>query len=143
MADILLDFPIVATAERVFHGVTTPVGLDAWWTIKCSGQPSIGTEYGLWFGPKYDWRAVVTRCTPGREFELEMVRADKDWMSTRVGFLLEQTAGVTRVRFHHTGWLEVNEHYRISCFCWAMYLRLLKRNIETGEIVPYEQRLDV
>jgi hypothetical protein len=36
----------------------------------------------------------------------------------------------------------VNEHYRISTFCWAMYLRLMKKAIETGEVVPYAVRLD-
>ncbi|MCH8956850.1 SRPBCC domain-containing protein, partial [candidate division KSB1 bacterium] len=38
---------------------------------------------------------------------------------------------------------EANEHYRVSCYCWAMYLRLLKRYVEHGETVPYEDRLDV
>jgi hypothetical protein len=48
-----------------------------------------------------------------------------------------------QVRFHHLGWPEANEHYRISCFCWAMYLRIMKRNLEYGETVPYERRLAV
>jgi hypothetical protein len=47
------------------------------------------------------------------------------------------------VRFHHTGWPQSNDHYRISCYCWAMYLRLLKRNVERGEVVPFGQRLEV
>jgi len=29
-----------------------------------------------------------------------------------------------------------------SCYCWAMYLRLLARHVERGEVVPYEARLD-
>jgi hypothetical protein len=37
----------------------------------------------------------------------------------------------------------VSAHYRTSSFCWAMYLRLLKRYVEHGEVVPYEKRLDV
>jgi hypothetical protein len=45
--------------------------------------------------------------------------------------------------FRHTGWAEPNEHFRISNHCWAMYLRILRRYLEYGEIVPYEQRLDV
>jgi len=43
----------------------------------------------------------------------------------------------------HTGWPEDNKHWRISCYCWAMYLRLLRRYLEYGEIVPYERRLEV
>jgi hypothetical protein len=36
-----------------------------------------------------------------------------------------------------------NDHFRISCYCWPMYLRLLRRHIEHGEVVPYADRLDV
>ena len=143
MADIVHDFPIKATAQRVFRGISTPEGLDTWWTKKSAGIPALGNEYALWFGPDYDWRAVVSRCVPGKEFELRMTRAQEDWSPTRVGFDLEEKNGVTQVRFHHLGWPEPNEHFRISCYCWAMYLRHLKRNIETGIVVNYEDRLDV
>ncbi len=55
----------------------------------------------------------------------------------------EQRGEVTQVRFEHTGWPVANDHYRISNYCWAMYLRLLKRYVEAGEVVPYEKRLSV
>ena len=72
-----------------------------------------------------------------------LTKADDDWKGTRVGFHLAAIEGGTQVRFHHTGWPRLNEHYRISCYCWAMYLRILKRYVEHGEAVPYDQRLDV
>ena len=143
MADIFNDFPIKASAQTVFQAVSTPAGLDAWWTLTSSGPAKEGAEYELGFGPDYDWRAVVSRCVPDREFEMEMVNADDDWRGTRVGFLFEEADGVTQVRFHHTGWPESNEHYRVSCYCWPMYLRLLRRYVEHGEVVPYDIRLDV
>lgn len=143
MADILLDLPIRTTPERLFGAMTTPAGLDAWWTLRCSGEPRTGAEYKLHFGPGYDWRARVVRCVPDEEFELEMSVADRDWVGTRVGFGLEPRGDVTWLRFHHRGWRESNEHYRISCNCWAMYLRVLRRFIEHGETVSYERRLDV
>ncbi len=48
----------------------------------------------------------------------------------------------TRVQFRHNGWPHVNEHFRVSSYCWALYLRLLRRHVELGETVPYEDRLD-
>lgn len=143
MADILHDLPIDAPPDRVFHAVSTPEGLDTWWTQRSAGAPQEGAEYELGFGPEYDWRARVTRCVPGREFELEMARSDRDWLGTRVGFRLEPRGYGTWLRFSHTGWPAPNEHYRISCNCWALYLRVLRRSLEHGESVPYEQRLDV
>lgn len=143
MADIFHDFPIRAPLDQVFEAVSTPSGLDRWWTKASEGEPSQGAEYELSFGPEYDWRAEITRCVPNSEFELEMVRADHDWIGTRVGFRLERRGAATWVRFYHTGWPATNEHYRISCTCWALYLRILRRHLEHGESVPYESRLDV
>lgn len=142
MADIVQLFPVKAAPQDVFRAVSTPQGLEAWWTKRSSGRPEVGAEYGLWFGPEYDWHAIVSQCVPQREFELEIVDADDDWRGTRVGFVLEEKDGVTHVRFHHLGWPESNDHYRTSCYCWSMYLRLLTRHVERGEVVPYEERLD-
>ncbi|HJZ67403.1 MAG TPA: SRPBCC domain-containing protein [Blastocatellia bacterium] len=142
MHDIFQHFPIKASAMQVFDAVSTPTGLDAWWTKSSSGLPELGSEYKLGFGPGYDWVARVSRSDAGREFELEMTSSQEDWLGTRVGFELEEKDGATQVRFHHIGWPESNEHYRVSCYCWSMYLRLLKRYVERGEVVPYEERLD-
>ncbi len=143
MPDILQDFPIQATPERVFDAVSTPAGLDAWWTKRSAGRPEPGTEYELDFGPGYVWRAVVTQSDPPRWFELRMTDSDADWSGTLVGFELSPTARGTFVRFSHRGWPDANEHFRVSSHCWAMYLRILRRHLEAGEVVPYEQRLHV
>ena len=143
MPDVFHDLPIKAPLDRVFQAVSTSHGLDCWWTKRSVGKPSEGAEYELWFGPQYDWRAQVTRCVTNAEFELRIMRADADWIDTRVGFRLEDRNGVTWLRFYHTGWPSPNEHYRISCNCWALYLRILRRHLEYGESVPYESRLDV
>jgi uncharacterized protein YndB with AHSA1/START domain len=143
VADILQDLPIKADADRVFDAISTPEGLDRWWTLYSAGKPIDGAEYELWFGPELGWRAKVIRAVRPSRFELEMVEADQDWLGTRVGFELEHKDGVTQVRFHHTGWPRANDHYRISCHCWAMYLRILRRHVEYNEVVPFEERLDV
>lgn len=108
-----------------------------------SGEPVLGASYELDFGPDYLWRAVVTRSMPGEAFELRLTQADSDWTGTLVGFDLSPSASGTQVRFSHRGWPEANEHYRTSCHCWALYLRILRRYLEFGETVPYDQRLDV
>ncbi len=150
MADILHDLPIRAPRGVVFAAISTPAGLDTWWTKRARGAPRLGAEYELWFGPEYDWRAVVTACEPDSTFELRMTRADGDWLGTRVGFRLDgapaggvASDGHTRLRFAHTGWPTANDHCRTSNHCWAMYLRILRRHLEHGETVPYEVRLDV
>jgi uncharacterized protein YndB with AHSA1/START domain len=143
MADICHDFPIKGSAAVVFAAISTPEGLDSWWTKTCQGTPREGAEYDLGFGQGYDWRALVTQCAPESVFELKMVHADDDWRGSSLNFKLTGDGDNTQVVFRHSGWPEENEHYRISCYCWAMYLRHLKRYVESGVTVAYEERLDV
>lgn len=144
MPDILLDLFIRVEPDRVYEAVTTPRGLDSWWTKRCSIADSPdGAEYALWFGPEYDWRARVMRDLPQHEFTLEITLADDDWTGTTVRFLLEAQDTGTWLRFAHTGWPAANEHFRISSYCWAAYLRILRRSLEYGELVEYEERLQV
>ncbi|HEY4303090.1 MAG TPA: SRPBCC domain-containing protein [Gemmatimonadaceae bacterium] len=141
MSDILHDVWIQSKVEDVFRGIATPAGLDRWWTLKSSGTAKVDDTFELWFGPRYDWRAKVTTCQLNIEFELELTDAVPDWVGTRVHFLLEPKDGGTSLHFAHRGWAEVTDHYRVSNFCWAMYLRILRRYIEYGETVPYTDRL--
>jgi uncharacterized protein YndB with AHSA1/START domain len=139
--DVLHDFPIKAPIQRVFQAISSPNDLDCWWTMSSAGSPSLGSEYLLGFGPQYDWRAEVSRCHPHTDFELRMIDTDDDWTDTRVGFRLEERGAVTWVQFYHAGWRSSNEHFRISSNCWALYLRVLRRYLEYGESVAYENRL--
>lgn len=144
MADILQQLTIKAPQERVFEMFATPQGLDRWWTKTASGKPEQNADFTLFFGPGYDWRAKVSRYSPPQAIELLITNAHPDWNGTRVGCELEpENAEKTTLRFYHTGWPTANEHWRISCYCWAMYLRVLRRFLEYGETVPYEKRLDV
>ncbi len=142
MPDILLDVSVTAPIDQVFDAVATPRGLDAWWTLRAAGETRVGSVWTLFFGEPYDWRAVVRRCEFGRLIEWTVTTSDADWQGTCVGIELTPTDAGTRLRFWHTGWPETNAHHRRSAFCWALYLRLLKKFCETGDVVPHEQRTE-
>jgi len=143
MADIFHNFIIKISPDKVFEGISSSTGLDNWWTKSSKENPGLGGTYTLNFGPQYNWKAVVTKFKPGTAFELEMTKADADWLGSKIGFSLSPKNDITVVNFYHTGWPEKNEHFKISSYCWAMYLRILKRYLEFGELVPYENRLNV
>ena len=143
MPDILQDFPIAVSPSRVYEAVSAPALLDQWWTLRSTGRAATGATYELDFGPGYFWKAEVIRADPAAAFELRLTSADADWIGTTVGFELEATGDGTMVRFHHRGWSAENAHYRISNHCWAAYLRILRRHLEHGESVPYDERLTV
>jgi hypothetical protein len=85
-----------------------------------------------------------TSFAPGSELELQMTEAPVDWAKSCVDCrLTPEGEGKTRVLFYHNGWPEANEHWRASCYCWAMYLRVLRRNVEHRESAQHEKRLEV
>jgi uncharacterized protein YndB with AHSA1/START domain len=141
MANIFHSFTINAPIKNVFEGISIPGELDKWWSKSSEGDPGLHEMYKLYFGPQYNWIAIVSKYIPNKEFELNITDADPDWIDTRVGFLLHHKNDVTEVHFYHKNWPQSNDHYKISCYCWAMYLRILKRYLEYGEQVPYGNRL--
>ena len=140
MPDIYHTLSIAGSKERIFEAIGTGEGLNSWWTLTARGVPRSGAIYDFGFGPDYQWQAEVIRCEPGVVLEWKMTQSAPDWMGTCVGFQLKAVGDATQVDFHHTGWLERSDHYRVSSFCWGMYLRLLRRYIERGEVVPYDKR---
>ena len=140
MPDILLSFPILRDVLTVFDAMTAPAGLDRWWTLDSDGTATRGARYRFGFGPSCQWTGEVTHCQAPRAFEWTMRDADSDWAGTRVGFTLKDISDGTLVEFYHRDWPMENEHLRGSAYCWASYLRILRRHLEYGEDVPYAQR---
>lgn len=143
MPDILHDLVIKASPAKVFAAISEPEQVDKWWSLECSGRPEVGAEYRMFFGEPWDWRARVSRFERDGAFEWELITAMDDWIGTRVGFELSAIEGGTKVRFNHTNWKETSEHYRISSYCWAQLLHLLKRWVEAGEVMPHAERLEL
>lgn len=140
MAKIQHQFIVSASAQKVFEAFCTPQGLDSWWTLRSEGKPEKDNVYTFFFGPEYDWRARVVRVKPNNTLTWQMVQAMDDWMPTRVGFRLREKDGQTTVQFFHEGWQKANEHFGISNYCWGQLLAGLKNYVETGAIIPFEDR---
>ena len=141
--DIIHYLQVNSTLEKVYPVISTPRGISSWWSLDASGHTELGAILNLDFGPGYQWQAQVVEMVPLVEFELLLTKADLDWVNTTVGFQLTRAENHVDVRFSHKGWSEASDHYYISCYCWAMYLRLMKRYVEHGETVEYQQRLNV
>ena len=142
MPDIYHDIPFSVSGGKVFEAVSTSEGLSKWWSDGGVGEPVAGTAYDLDFGPEYQWKAEVEDVVPGEKFSLTMSESDDDWNGTTISFEIEDRGEESYLRFSHTGWPKDNDHYRSSSYCWAMYLRCLKRYVENGVVLPYERRFN-
>ena len=137
---IFHDFEIQVAPTKVIEAVSKPEHLNNWWTLKCTGEPKIGSEYNLYFATEYDWLAQVIEYHPEACFHLKMTDANLGWETTSFGFDVETTEKGALVHFWHMGWQEANSHFKISSFCWAMLLNGLKNYLEKGVVVPFEER---
>ena len=140
MADILHDFTILTAPGEVWDAVTSPSGIASWWSKKVVGEPKLGATYAFYGEDEIYSIGVVKRFEQGRLIEWEITKGAPDCMVTRMGFKLADEGGQTLVSFHHTGWPEVTSHFRERSFRWALDMRLLKRYVELGEVVRFEER---
>ncbi|WP_298760468.1 SRPBCC domain-containing protein [uncultured Psychroserpens sp.] len=140
MVDIYHQLTINESVSKVFKAISTSDGLDKWWSKSTLGLPKLNEKYTLNFGNDCIWKAIVSKFDINKEFQLTIVDSHIDWLHTKVGFQLINKGNCTEVVFTHSGWKEANEHFKNSSYCWAMYLRILKRYVEFGETVVYEQR---
>lgn len=142
MPQILHDLIIRASLKKVYDGISQPALLDEWWTNDCTGTASLGSLYRLGFTPDCVWSAEVTDCVPNHSFELRIFDTHTDWDETRVRFKLASDGDYTKLQFCHSGWRDENEHFRVSSYCWAIYLKVLKGYLEKGIRVKYDERYD-
>ena len=140
MFSIIHNFTIHSNAKKVFETISTPEGLNNWWTLKCSGKPALNEEYNLNFTDEYDWFAKISKFEENKFIEFSMVKAMEDWMPTKFGFELNEDGNQTHVHFYHTNWQEQNQHYGITSYCWANLLRQMKVYIEKGIITEFSKR---
>ncbi|MGG5207998.1 SRPBCC family protein [Chryseobacterium sp. MIQD13] len=137
---ILHDLEVNAKLEDVFRMVSVPEFLNEWWTHYCKGVPELNSEYIFEFSEEYIWKGKISKFNPPYEIEFLITDADADWTGTKVGFILKETVNGIKISFYHTDWKHTNEHFRQTSFCWAVYLRILRRFVEEGLHIPYSER---
>lgn len=64
------------------------------------------------------------------------VKHGSGWENTDIRFELESIGSRTLVRFDHTGWREITDHFRDCSMSWAYFLESLKLYLETGKGTP-------
>lgn len=134
---------IKSSPEKVFAIIAEGKGLNLWWTLASSGQFKLNEEITLDFGPGYIWKAKIIAFTKNQFIEYQIIESTEDWKNTIVSLELIATKTDTILRFHHKNWKDDREHFQSSSYCWAVYLRLIKKYLEKGITVNYENRLDV
>jgi len=139
--NIYHDLLINISAEKLFNAVSKPAELVNWWPLKCSGEEKLKSEYNFNFTDTYNWFGNVITYKPNTSFHIKMTKADKNWNLTSFGFDIEEiSSNKVQLHFWHKNWQNCNAEFKQSSFCWAMLLNGLKKYVEKGIVIPYEER---
>ena len=135
MYHIFHDIDIKASREDIYSMLISPDKLNIWWTVKSEGQAEVNGEYRFYFSEEYDWKAKVLEMSHGETLTYQMIKADSDWKDTLLSFeIIEKDREHHILRFEHRQWRQVNDHFRRSNYCWALYLNDLKKYVEQNVI---------
>lgn len=140
MPDIVHEFNIKATPQRVFEAIASQEGLSSWWTRDTEAQPQVGSVAVFGFDRRsLIFRMAIEALDQPRRVAWHCVGDHEEWKDTRLTFEL-QAAGQsdeTLVRFKHMGWRSADGWLGSCSYTWAHVLGRLKSYAETGERSPY------
>ena len=86
MYDIYHDIQINARLQEIFDAISVPQGLNAWWTVRSSGVPTIGSEYNFYFSEDYNWSAEVVSYVENASISYRLTYAANDWIDTILNY---------------------------------------------------------
>ena len=131
MYHIFHDTEINAKPESIFHMISTSDGLNTWWTVASEGKLDVNEKFRFYFAKDFDWQAKVLEFKTDESLTFQMVKADEDWDNTLLSFeIISVGQNRCKLRFEHRNWAKINDHFRRTSFCWALYLNDMKKHLE-------------
>jgi len=135
------DLLINTSAANLFNAVSKPAELINWWPLTCSGEEKLNAVYNLNFTDTYNWFGKVITYKPPTSFHIQMTQSNANWDPTSFGFDIEEISNnKVQLHFWHKNWQDCNAEFKQSSFCWAMLLNGLKKYVERGIVIPFEER---
>ena len=134
---------IACPPGKIFEALTTDEGLSRWWTTDTTGAGDEGSVIKFRFGGG------------GPDFEVVELQADslvrwrhsgkmpEAWIGTEVSFQLQSSGSQTYVLFAHSNWKERSDFMAHSSTKWAIFMLSLKAAMETGEVRPFPNDIEV
>lgn len=132
MSAINLMIRIDAPIDAVFGALTTNEAIAGWFTETVCAKWAID-EQATWFGETV---MRILDLSKNQRVALRVLRGG-GWDKTEIAFSVEALSKTrTMVRFDHTDWPEVDDHFRDCAMSWAYFLESLRLYVETGVGTP-------
>ena len=142
------DIRIAAPASAVYRAITTPAGLQGWWTATCDVGVGVGAQSTFRFGQTHNVMRIVSlkpdvevrwQCIEQHHHAPDQLTRTDEWAGTSVVFrLVSESPASTLLQFEHIGLVPALECYEICDAGWSHFLGTsLKGYVETGKGAPY------
>lgn len=80
---------IGATAEKVYHAITSQEGLSGCWTPGSTTKPDINSLARFPFGPTYFKEMKIIELKPFKQVKWHCMKGADEWIGTTLSFKLE------------------------------------------------------
>jgi len=158
MPNIRHELIIAASAEKIYHAITTPEGLSAWWTPDAKVKPERDSVARFPFGPEYFKEMKIIALNPSRLVKWICLTGADEWKGTTISFELQtgdkesllkshpelkgqieqqRSDNATLLIFQHDDWKEYTLMFAECNYTWGQFLRSLKLLCETGKGRPW------
>jgi uncharacterized protein YndB with AHSA1/START domain len=128
---------INASPSHVYKAITTQKGLSSWWTTKTKADAIIGSVAEFWFSDKYHNKMYIVKLDINKYVEWECLDGDKEWIGTRLKFMIRTHEKGTLLHFWHYEWKKETEFFSSCNYHWGHYMKSLKDYCEMGKGEPY------
>ena len=86
MPNICHELIIEASAEKVYHAITSQQGLSAWWTPDANAKPERDSVARFPFGSEYFKEMKIIELVPSRKVKWTCITGASEWLGTTISF---------------------------------------------------------
>ena len=137
MANIRHNLTIAAPVQKVYEAITLEDVLKGWWTYDANAKPEEGHINHFKFGVAYVNKMKVLQLDAPKEVHWECIDGDREWIGTKLSFVLQERKNDTFLEFSHLNWAEESEFFGFCNHHWGRFLDSLKSLCETGKGQPF------
>src|ERR1700694_1782307 len=140
MADIVFEFDVNTTPDKVYKAVTETAGYQGWWTTQSMIKPEVGSmaEFKLKdHGHDVVFQTEVTRLEKDKLFEMTIKNATPpDWPGTKITVTIAPGEDGSHVIFTQSGFPSTGGSYGVTNYNWGFFMGSLKSYAESGHGMP-------
>ena len=138
MSEIVHQFHITATPERLYQMIVEREGLIQWWTKDVVAEPIVGSIAQFGFNHRqHVFKMKIVELEPYKKVKWVCLGENPEWVDTEIVFELIPAAEGTTLNFSHTNWKSDNGIFSQCKDDWARYLGSLSSFLEIGKGSPH------